>query len=579
MDHHRAIPEQPNIVVVMADDMRADDLRFMPHVRRLVAGTGLSFRNSFSPYPLCCPARASFLTGQYPHNHRILSNEEPWGFGAFDDRATIATSLQAAGYRTGFVGKYLNNYGAVPSAVTGEPSWHYVPAGWSDWRGLVQLPPDSRIKNGGTYDYFHPIFNVDGRTDDTHRGEYQTGVVGRFARELLARYAAKQDPFFLYLSALAPHTGFPEEPDDLGRANAWIPTPARPDWVKGRYDEIVTRSPGIPAVGQPEADVSDKPGAVRALPLDAADVAEDLTRTRQRAESLYVLDLEIGRLIETLRETGTLDRTVLMFTSDNGYFLGEHRRVCCKTLPYEPALRVPFLVTGPGVPHGVRFDPVKTPDLAATILDLADADAPHLADGRLARRRHGGRRPRLVGPGADRGAGGWRLRRQRKAGTARVPGRPHHDRPADGEVQAGAVGHRRGGAVRPRRRPERADQRRGAAPLPPGRARPDGGVVALQGLRRRGVCAAATRAVRRAARSAGATDRRPGPRRPRPVRGQLALVAGSRLTTADLPTSGRAPRTATNTATAQIAVPTTAQGPGRSPNAAAAHTIVAGGVR
>ena len=127
--------------------------------------------------------------------------------------------------------------------------------------------------------------------------------------------------------------------------------------------------------------MSDKPGAVRALPLDAADVAEDLTRTRQRAESLYVLDLEIGRLIETLRETGTLDRTVLMFTSDNGYFLGEHRRVCCKTLPYEPALRVPFLVTGPGVPHGVRFDPVKTPDLAATILDLADADAPHPADG------------------------------------------------------------------------------------------------------------------------------------------------------------------------------------------------------
>ncbi len=381
----RAIPEQPNIVVVMADDMRADDLRFMPQVRRLVADTGLSFRNSFSPYPLCCPARASFLTGQYPHNHRILSNEEPWGFGAFDDRATIATSLQAAGYRTGFVGKYLNNYGAVPSAVTGEPSWHYVPAGWSDWRGLVQLPPGSRIRNGGTYDYYHPIFNVDGRTDNTHRGEYQTGVVGRFARELLTRYAVEQDPFFLYLSALAPHTGFPKEPDDLAidqqGGTAWIPTPARPDWVKGKYDEVVTRSPGIPAVGQPEVDVTDKPAAVREPALDARDVAEDLTRTRQRAEALYVLDLEIGRLVDTLRETGTLDRTVLMFTSDNGYFLGEHRRVCCKTLPYEPALRVPFLVTGPGVPHGVRFDPVKTPDLAATILDLADAAAPHPADG------------------------------------------------------------------------------------------------------------------------------------------------------------------------------------------------------
>ena len=238
----------------------------------LVADTGLSFRNSFSPYPLCCPARASFLTGQYPHNHRILSNEEPWGFGAFDDRATIATSLQAAGYRTGFVGKYLNNYGAVPSAVTGEPSWHYVPAGWSDWRGLVQLPPGSRIRNGGTYDYYHPIFNVDGRIDNTHRGEYQTGVVGRFARELLARYAVEQDPFFLYLSALAPHTGFPKEPDDLaidqrGR-HRLDPDPGPAGLGKGKYDEVVTRSPGIPALGQPEVDVTDKPAAVREPALD-----------------------------------------------------------------------------------------------------------------------------------------------------------------------------------------------------------------------------------------------------------------------------------------------------------------------
>jgi arylsulfatase A-like enzyme len=379
----QGVPDRPNIVVVMADDMRADDLRFMPHVRGLVVDRGLSFRNSFSPYPLCCPARASFLTGQYPHNHRILSNEEPWGFGAFDDRATVATSLRAAGYRTGFVGKYLNNYGAVPSVVTGEPSWHYVPAGWSDWRGLVQLPPDSRIESGGTYDYYHPILNVDGRTVDLE-GRYQTRVVGHLARDLVTKYAASADPFFLYLSALAPHTGFPEEPDDVvrdGGVDTWLSTPARPDWVKGRFDRLVTRSPGIPTAGQPEPDLRDKPRAVRAPRMDDSDVAEDLTRTRQRAEALYVLDREIGRLVETLRETGTLDRTVLMFTSDNGYFLGEHRRRSGKTLPYEPALRVPFLVTGPGVPHGVRFDPVKTPDLPATILDLADAEAPHLADG------------------------------------------------------------------------------------------------------------------------------------------------------------------------------------------------------
>ena len=86
---------RPNVVVVMADDMRADDLRFMPHVRRLVAARGLTYENAFSPYPLCCPARASFLTGQYAHNHDVLDNEAPYGFGGFDDSATVATALRA----------------------------------------------------------------------------------------------------------------------------------------------------------------------------------------------------------------------------------------------------------------------------------------------------------------------------------------------------------------------------------------------------------------------------------------------------------------------------------------------------
>src|SRR5690606_21250928 len=100
--------QRPNIVVVMADDMRVDDLRFAPNVRRLVARRGLTFRNSFSSYPLCCPARASFFTGQLPHNHGVLSHREPWGYQSFDDSQTIASSLASVGYRTGFIGKYIN---------------------------------------------------------------------------------------------------------------------------------------------------------------------------------------------------------------------------------------------------------------------------------------------------------------------------------------------------------------------------------------------------------------------------------------------------------------------------------------
>ena len=131
---------RPNIVMVMADDMRVDDLLFTPRLRRLVARDGLTFENSFAPYPLCCPARASFLTGEYAHNHGVFWHEPPYGFGSFDDSHTLGTALERAGYRTGFVGKYLNKYGVARSRVTGEASWHYVPAGWSDWIAAFENP-------------------------------------------------------------------------------------------------------------------------------------------------------------------------------------------------------------------------------------------------------------------------------------------------------------------------------------------------------------------------------------------------------------------------------------------------------
>ena len=381
---------KPNIVVVMADDMRADDLRFMPSVHDLVASQGLKFRNSFSPYPLCCPARASFLSGQYAHNHKVFGNHRPFGFGSFDDSRTVATSLHDAGYRTGFVGKYLNNYGLFDSRVTGKPSWKYVPAGWTDWYGMLQRPPRlfDRYPSGGTYHYFHTIFNVNGRTDDTHKGEYQTNVLGRFSRKLVTKYSGDDTPFFLYFSALAPHNGHPHEPDDVdsvrrpdGRVETFE-TPARPDWVKGRFDRRILRGSGLPTKGGPsEGDVSDKPPAFRSPELNPLEHRLTTAVTRQRAESIAVLDGQVRRLVQTLREQGELDNTVFMFTSDNGYFLGEHRFRHGKVKGYEPSLRVPLLMAGPGIPHGVRNDPATTPDLTATILDLAGASAPRPADG------------------------------------------------------------------------------------------------------------------------------------------------------------------------------------------------------
>ena len=382
---------RPNIVLVMADDMRADDLRFMPSVRKLVTARGLTFRNSFSPYPLCCPARASFLSGQYAHNHEVFGNNAPFGFRSFDDSRTVATALRDAGYRTGFVGKYLNGYGIDRSRVTGGHSWQYVPAGWTDWYAALQRPGrlKDRYPHGGTYDYFHTIFNVNGRTDDSHKGEYQTGVLGGFSRKLVTKYSRTKEPFFLYLSALAPHSGRPHEPDDVDsihRSDGRVfefKTPARPDWVKGRFDEQVLRSPGLPTIAGPsEADVSDKPSAFQNPELSRRERHLATALTRQRAESIAVLDAQIERLVHTLRERGELDQTVFAFTSDNGFFLGEHRFRNGKRMAYEPSIRVPLVIAGPGIPHGVRNDPAKTPDLTATILDLAGAQAPRRADGR-----------------------------------------------------------------------------------------------------------------------------------------------------------------------------------------------------
>ena len=385
-----AATTRPNVVVFMADDMRADDLRFMPAVRRLVQDEGLTFRNSFSPYPLCCPSRATFLTGQYAHNHRVLSNEHPFGFGSFDDSRTLATSLQTAGYNTGFVGKYLNYYGISRSRVTGEHSWHYVPAGWTDWYAAVQRPARlyDKYPVGGTYNYLHTIFNVNGHTDDSHRGNYQTNVLGRFARTLISKYSGSSKPFFLYVSALAPHHGSPHEPDDreyVRRGNRVFEflTPARPKSVRGRFDHVVRRAPGLPAGGgTSEADVSDKPLSFRNPTHNARERRLERDLTRQRAEALAVLDDQVALTIARLREVGELSSTVFVFTSDNGYFLGEHRFRAGKSRAYEPSIRVPLLLAGPGVPHGVRNDPATTQDLNATILDLADAAPPRRADGR-----------------------------------------------------------------------------------------------------------------------------------------------------------------------------------------------------
>ncbi|WP_148574317.1 sulfatase [Nocardioides caldifontis] len=381
--------KRPNIVVVMADDMRADDLRFAPNIRRILGQGGVTFENAFSPFPLCCPARASFLTGVYAHNHGVYWHGAPYGYGSFDDSRTIATSLSEAGYRTGFIGKYLNGYGKDASKVTGEPSYLYVPNGWTDWRASFTNPGVPGI-HGGTYNYFDSPYNVNGKVDNRYKGQYQTDVLGTFSVRMARRFAASPNPFFMFVSYVAPHHGTPFEHDDprqrtdVDGTYDGYSTPARPRWVKGMFDKVVKRGAGIaPGSRSGELDVSDKPSFFRARKdFTAGQLAALAEVTRQRAEAIYVVDQQVARLVKVLTKKGEWDDTVLVFTSDNGYFLGEHRQPSGKVRAHEPSLRVPFLVTGPGMRSGQkRYDPISTVDVTATILDIANAAPPLTPDG------------------------------------------------------------------------------------------------------------------------------------------------------------------------------------------------------
>jgi N-acetylglucosamine-6-sulfatase len=378
---------RPNLFVIETDDMRWDDLRWMPNVRRLLQDRGLTFENSFAPYPLCCPSRASFLTGKYAHNHHVYSHEDPFGFAAFHDRRTIATVLQKAGYQTALVGKYLNGYGQQPVRATGRSSLHYEPPGWTQWMaGSDHLWHPWDPFHGGTYDYFDLTQNVNGAIR-SFPGRYSTGVMAAQTRRLLTRFGRSGKPWFVWWTPIAPHHGSPIEPDDPppsvrsdGHVTTWE-TPARPDWVKGRFDHQITHGSGTPLTGSAEADVSDKPRYLRKLPdLTLAERAAETEVTRQRAEALFVLDVQIGRTISHLSQTGELRNTVIAFTSDNGYYLGEHRKRQGKINLHEPSLRVPLIIAGPGVPAGRRYDPVTTIDMAPTLASYAGVRMPG-ADG------------------------------------------------------------------------------------------------------------------------------------------------------------------------------------------------------
>jgi N-acetylglucosamine-6-sulfatase len=345
---------KPNILFVLTDDMRLDDLQYMPDVRRLIGDAGLTFDNQFDNVTLCCPARTSILRGQYSHNTGVLTNGGT--NGGFEtahainvEKSTVATAMQSAGYTTGLFGKYLNGY---PNTVS--PS--YVPPGWDTW---------SSSSKGNAYSEFNYTLNQNGAQVryGSKPGDYGTDVYSRQTTAFIDHAKTAGKPFFAYLAVYAPHQPATPAPQD---AKAFRGLKAKRD----------------PAYN--EADVSDKPAFIRNLPLMGTQVQTKVDRlARRRAQSLQAVDRDVAGLIAHLDSIGELDSTYIVFTSDNGFHLGQHRMPAGKQTAYETDIHLPLLVRGPGVAAGSHVQDITgNIDLAPTFAALGGATLTDSPDGR-----------------------------------------------------------------------------------------------------------------------------------------------------------------------------------------------------
>jgi arylsulfatase A-like enzyme len=342
--------------MVLTDDQEPDSVRLMPEVLQNVGATGVTFSNAYASVPECCPSRVSLLTGQYAHNHGVISNSPPdGGYSAFGaDANTLPVWLHDAGYRTGYVGKYLNGYGF--EALGNDPT--DIPPGWSYWAALTRHTE---------YQMYGYTINQNGSLDayGDRPSDYQTDVLADKAAGFMERSARAGSPFYLTVAPLAPHDEGVLEDLDVPRN----PRPAPRH--EGRF-----ASRGLPhGPAFDEADVSDKPRFVKSDPRLAEEELADLERLyRSRAESLLAVDDMVRELIATLRREGELDDTLFVFTSDNGYLLGEHRQVGKKKV-YEESAGVPLAIRGPGFSGGASVEqPVSNVDLVATIVEMTGVE-------------------------------------------------------------------------------------------------------------------------------------------------------------------------------------------------------------
>jgi arylsulfatase A-like enzyme len=390
--------QPPSFVVIQTDDQTLDGLyaafgeprlQAMPNTLNLIAKRGMTFNRYYASYPLCCPSRVSLMTGRYAHNNGVKGNIQPnGGYFGFSFRAAyshnIATWLQGAGYRTIHIGKFLNGYGDEPydNGTT-------VPPGWSAWHTTLKADTNH-------YFYGYTLNNngvVEGPYGDPGTWEpreyttrddlgcpfaplnglpcfYETDTLTNFATQEL-RETSPEQPFYLQLDYTAPHGDFrkPAGPE---------PAPRHYDWFKG------APMPHNRGQGFAEGNVSDKPSFIKEAPyLSLSDIHTYRVYWDKMLESLRSIDDGVKQLMDTLGSLHRLRNTYVIFTSDNGFFFGEHRLIGGKFLAYEPATHLPFLIRGPHIRANTESgEIVGNIDVAPTILELAGVTPDKSVDGR-----------------------------------------------------------------------------------------------------------------------------------------------------------------------------------------------------
>lgn len=338
---------RPNIVFILTDDLSMNLVQFMPHVLKMQQ-RGVTFANYFVTDSLCCPSRSSIFTGRYPHDTGVFKNVGPeGGYRVFhargNDQSTFATALSAAGYRTAFMGKYLNGY---------EPEQHHpIPPGWSHW-----------VVAGNGYLEFRYVFNQDNQLvrHGMKPEDYLTDVVADLGVRFIKQKNAA--PFFIEIATFAPHAPYTPAPRD---ANAF------PD----------IRAPRTAAYNAPHD--ANAPRWLDSHPaLTEADMASIDRDFRKRAQSVLAVDKMIGELEAAIAAIGQQNNTYFIFSSDNGYHMGEYRLMPGKMTAYDTDIQVPLVVTGPGVPAGRTVEEiVENVDLCPTFTELGGAAAPANVDG------------------------------------------------------------------------------------------------------------------------------------------------------------------------------------------------------